>query len=265
MDRGQGSLRAAWYIAIRRAVIATGAITGVFAGVAASQNAISTHAGLLNHFEGQVTIAGKPVVTVASFPHVPPGQELRTGNGRAEILLNPGAFLRVDENSSVRMLSNALTDTRVEALAGSIVLEYTTLDTENRVTLIVGSSETTFREKGAYRIDVEEARVSVYSGEAVVVRGREALTLRPGMQSATGAKALDSREFPSKARDAFFSWCIDRSDYVSMTTCFATSHRDYPSRHPNFYHSVYGPVYLPGPNYCHRFLGPLVLLDAGTR
>ena len=245
--------------------IAPAGIAIVFAGIAASQIAISTHAGLLNHFEGQVAIAGKRVVTIASFPHVPAGQELRTGKGRAEILLNPGAFLRVDENSSVRMLSNALTDTRVQAIAGSILLEYTTLDTENRVTLIVGSSETTFREKGAYRIDVEEARVSVYSGEAVVVRGREALTLRSGMQSAAGTKALDAREFPSKARDAFFGWCIDRSDYVSMTTCFATSHRDYPSRHPNFYHSVYGPVYLPGQNYCRRFLGPLVLLDAGTR
>jgi hypothetical protein len=244
--------------------IAPAGIATLFARIAASQNAISTHAGLLNHFEGQVAIGGKPVRTVASFPHVLPGQELRTEKGRAEILLNPGAFLRVDENSGVRMLSNALTDTRVQAIAGSILLEYTALDKESSVTLIAGSSEVTFREKGAYRIDVEEALVSVYSGEAVIVRGREALTLRSGMQSATATNALDARELPGKARDALFDWCTSRSDFVSMTTCFATSHRDYPSQHPNFYHSVYGAVYLPGPNYCRRFLGPLLVLDAGN-
>jgi hypothetical protein len=246
-------------------VIAPAAITGVFAGIALSQNAISTHAGLLNHFEGQVTIAGKPVVTVASFPHVPLGGELRTGKGRAEILLNPGAFLRVDENSSIGMLSNALTDARVQAIAGSFFLEYTALDKESSVTLVLGSSEVTFRQTGAYRIDTADAVVSVYSGEAVVVRGRESVTLRSGTQCRTGAILLEARELPVKAHDAFFDWCIARSDYVSMTNCFATSHRDFPSRHPNFYHSVYGAVYLPGPHYCQRFLGPLLLLDAGTR
>ena len=253
------------YVSIRPAIVAAAVIAIVFAYIAGSQNAISTHAGLLNHFEGQVAIGDKPVLTVASFPHIPPGQELRTGKGRAEILLNPGAFLRVDENSGVRMLSNALTNTRVQAIAGSILLEYTTFDKESSVTLIVGKSEVTFGEKGAYRIDVEDSLVSVYSGDAVVVRGRDVLTLRSGTQSATDAKALEARELASKGPDAFFEWCIARSDYVSMTTCFATSHRDFPSRHPNFYHSVYGAVYLPGPNYCHRFLGPLLLLDARTQ
>ena len=249
----------------RRTFLLSASSAIVFAGIAASQNAISTHAGLLNHFEGQVTIAGKPVVTVASFPHVPLGGELRTGKGRAEILLNPGAFLRVDENSSVRMLSNELTDARVRAIAGSFFLEYTALDKESSVTLVLGSSEVTFRQTGAYRIDTADAVVSVYSGEAVVVRGRESVTLRSGTQCGTGAILLEARELPVKAHDAFFDWCIARSDYVSMTNCFATSHRDFPSRHPNFYHSVYGAVYLPGPHYCHRFLGPLLLLDAGTR
>ena len=249
------------YVAIQPARIAGATAAILFAGMAASQSAISTHAGLLNYSEGEVAIGSKPVFTAASFPHVPEGQEIRTGKGRAEVLLNPGAFLRVDENSGVHMLSNALTDTRVQVLAGSCILEYNAFDKECSVTLILGSSEVTFRQKGAYRIDAEDALVSVFSGEAVVSRGREALTLRSGMQSRTSALPLEARELPTHANDAFLNWCIARSDDVSMTNCFATSHRDHPSQHPNFYHSVYGPVYLPGPNYCRRFLGPLVLLE----
>ncbi len=47
---------------------------------------------------------------------------LRTGQGRAEVLLTPGVFLRVGENSAIRMLDNRLLSTRVEIVSGNAIV-----------------------------------------------------------------------------------------------------------------------------------------------
>jgi len=65
--------------------------------------------------EGRAYLGDKPVEPkLGQFPDIKENQEFRTEDGRAEILLTPGVFLRLGENSSVRMLSTRLTDTRVE-------------------------------------------------------------------------------------------------------------------------------------------------------
>src|SRR6476469_7474053 len=91
-----------------------------FSGSAAfAQSVISAHSGLIHYVEGQVSLDGKQVeVKNASFPEVKENMELRTADGRAEVLLSPGAFLRLGENSAIRMVSNKLTDSRLEFLSG---------------------------------------------------------------------------------------------------------------------------------------------------
>src|ERR1700731_2321688 len=70
--------------------------------------------GTLNDVEGQVAVAGQSVTShsVGSV-QVEPKQVLETGQGRAEMLLTPGVFLRVGENSAGRLVSPGLADTRV--------------------------------------------------------------------------------------------------------------------------------------------------------
>ena len=62
--------------------------------------------GTLNYVEGQVTVAGQTVTShsVGSV-QVEPNQTLETGQGKAEMLLTPGVFLRVGDNSAVRLVS----------------------------------------------------------------------------------------------------------------------------------------------------------------
>src|SRR3984957_11201943 len=73
--------------------------------------------GTLNYVEGQVAVAGQPVTShsVGSV-QMEPNQVLETGQGRAELLLTPGVFLRVGDNSAVRLISPGLADTRVDVL-----------------------------------------------------------------------------------------------------------------------------------------------------
>lgn len=83
-------------------------------GAVRAQHAVSARAGMINVAEGDVFLSDDR--SPAPLPVDPrpselismkEGQTLRTGEGRAEILLTPGAFLRLGESSAVRLLSNS--------------------------------------------------------------------------------------------------------------------------------------------------------------
>src|SRR5665213_129110 len=74
-----------------------------------AQSVISAHSGVVHYIEGDVSIDGTAIhPKFAKFPDVKAGQVVATAEGRSGILRTPGVFLRIAENSSVRMLSNIL-------------------------------------------------------------------------------------------------------------------------------------------------------------
>src|SRR5581483_12433636 len=80
-----------------------------------AQSVISAHSGLVHFFDGSVFLDDQRLEQkTGKFDQINNGSELRTQDGRAEVLLTPGTFLRLGANSSIRMLSNKLEDTRVE-------------------------------------------------------------------------------------------------------------------------------------------------------
>src|SRR5690242_11182530 len=87
------------------AVIGVAALLSLGGGAARAQSVISARSGLIHYVEGRVLLDGKPVeVKITNFPEVKESMELRSEDGRAEVLLNPGVFLRLAENSAVRMV-----------------------------------------------------------------------------------------------------------------------------------------------------------------
>src|SRR5579885_3579285 len=87
-----------------------------------AQQAISARSGMVHYVEGKVFAGDQPVEgKFGNFPQVQEKQVLRTEEGRAEILLTPGVFARVGENSSFRMITNRLIDTRLELLKGTAI------------------------------------------------------------------------------------------------------------------------------------------------
>src|SRR5580704_4986252 len=77
-----------------------------FVSVAHAQSVISTHSGVIHFFEGAVYLDDQALEPhLARFPSMADGSELRTGEGRAEVLLTPGVFLRMDARSAIRMVS----------------------------------------------------------------------------------------------------------------------------------------------------------------
>src|SRR3974377_1359907 len=89
-----------------------------------SQSVISTRSGVVHFFEGAVYVGDPPLEShPGRFPSIPQGAELRTEAGRAEVLLTPGVFLRIGEHTTIRMIASELSDSRVELLAGSAIVD----------------------------------------------------------------------------------------------------------------------------------------------
>lgn len=193
-------------------------------GVVQAQSVISARAGLVHYTEGEVLIGDKAIdVGDGKFAEVKPNEVLRTGYGRAEVLLTPGSFLRLSENSSVRMLTTKLTDARVEALSGDLLIEYGDENKEDNLTLTYKDKVITFKKGGIYRLNAEEGIFRVYSGEATVAGSgeNETTTVKEAREVELNASVLSANKFDNRAGDPFFRWASQRAGYIATANLSA--------------------------------------------
>src|SRR5579864_3290051 len=193
-----------------------GLVFGVIATSSAyAQYVISAHSGVVQYVEGTAYLNDNQVEPkVGQFPDIKENQVFRTEEGKAEILLTPGVFLRLSENSSIRMVSTRLTDTRVEVLSGSAMVECDDLAKDNAIVLLYKGNSMLLVKHGLYRVDADTGRFKVYDGEAIVKGESGQLTLKRGKQTLlTGA--LMAENFDTKADDELYRWSDRRSGYLA--------------------------------------------------
>jgi hypothetical protein len=193
------------------------------AGSACAQYVISAHSGVVQYVEGRAYLNNQVVdPKFGQFPDIKEQQEFRTEEGRAEILLTPGVFLRLGENSSLRMLSNRLTDTRVEVLSGSAIVECDDVPKDNSIQLVYKGNTMSLAKKGLYRIDTEPARFRVYDGEAIVKADSEPITLKSGKQMDLD-QALTAQNFDRNDQDELYRWSDRRAGYIAQANVASAS------------------------------------------
>jgi len=113
--------------------------------------AIPAHPGVLNYVEGQARIDGRDVsCSNVGTADVQQGQVIETANGKAEILLTPGVFLRLGDNSAVRMDSTSLIDTRVAVLNGRAMIEADNLQKNNNIRVLDNGAVARLEKNGLY-------------------------------------------------------------------------------------------------------------------
>src|ERR1700722_14051858 len=193
------------------------------AGSACAQSVISAHAGVVQYVEGRAYLNDQVVEPKAGqFPDIKENQQFRTEEGHAEILLTPGVFLRLKENSSTRMGSTRLTDTKVEILAGSAMIEGNDVPKDVSVQALYKGNAIRIEKQGLYRIDTEPARLKVYEGEAVVTDSAGQLTLKGGKEtSLSGVPVAES--FDRKDQDSLYNWSDRRAAYVSQANILSAN------------------------------------------
>ena len=171
--------------------------------------------GTVNYVEGQVAINGEQLNSKsAGSALVDRDQVLETNRGKAEILLTPGVFLRVGDNSEVRMVSPELTNTQVAVLRGEAMVEVMQLYKDNNVRVLENSASTLLEKNGLYAFDADRARVAVYDGKARVFSGDQELELKKGHEAYVGGP-LRSQKFNRDEHDSLYAWSNLRSEYLS--------------------------------------------------
>ncbi len=197
-------------------------LVGLSSFAALAQSVISAKSGLIHYAEGRVLLDGQPVEQhLGTFPDIKEKAELRTEEGRAEVLLTPGVVLRVGESSAIRMVTNRLIDTRVEFLSGSALVEAADLPKDNGVTVVYNEHAVRLLKKGLYRFDSEPAQLRVYDGEAQVDAGSGKLVpVTDGrMMAFTGDMAVT--KFDTKDGDALYRWAKRRAEYFAVANVSA--------------------------------------------
>ena len=130
------------------------------------QPVLSAHAGLILFTEGAVFLDGKPYVPrTGRWAEVPENVTLQTQDGKADVLLAPGVFLRMGAQSGIRLMSNKLVDVQVEFLGGSAIIESTQQQPENSVTFLHRKQQIRIGDRGRYRINSEPGQIVVHSGQ----------------------------------------------------------------------------------------------------
>jgi hypothetical protein len=127
--------------------------------------------GSVNYVQGQVTAAGQPL-TLQSVGHfaLQPGQALDTSNdGYVEVLLTPGAFLRVGPNSEFSITAVGLADTRINLTRGNALVEVDQLISGTHVEVTLASTSVDMLKKGLYSFTASPPDVRVFDGKADVV------------------------------------------------------------------------------------------------
>jgi hypothetical protein len=202
----------------QRLLTSAAVLMAMTAAVSSAQSITSAHSGLLHYFDGSVSIDGQPVeYKVGKFSEIKENSVLRTDQGRAEILLTPGVYLRIGENSSIKMLDNRLLSTRVEFLSGSMILESDdpmSSIKDPAVTIVYKDYQLQPMKFGIFEITSDPAQMKVYRGQADAMAGTEKTDVKEGHMVVLSA-ALLTEKFDEKQVDDLYLWARDRGAALS--------------------------------------------------
>jgi FecR protein len=172
--------------------------------------------GTINYVEGHVTL-GTHTLNMKSVGSAVLGthESLTTGNGRAEILLTPGVFLRVADDSSITMVSPGLADTEVQLTRGRAMVEVAEIHDENNLLIDQDGARTRLLKKGLYDFDADRGQVRTFDGEATVQLNDRQVKVKGGHELNLNGP-LKAQKFDKKNyEDSFYRWASLRSRYLS--------------------------------------------------
>jgi hypothetical protein len=182
--------------------------------------AIPARPGTVNYIEGAAYINGRPLNNHnVGNAELEAGQVLTTASGKAEILLTPGIYLRVDSNSAVEMISPDLAKTQVDLEHGRAGVEVDQIFPQNMVQIVDNGVTTQLLKTGYYEFDANQPEALVFGGRAEVdtgngrweaVKGHHELAL-----VADGAREKTVSFDSHPTNDELYNWSSLRSHYLA--------------------------------------------------
>lgn len=186
-----------------------------------TQFLVSANAGWVNVVEGDVVFKRGE----ADWDMLITGDELDTGDavktgsdGRAELLLNPGSYLRLSDSTEAVFTSTSLDDLAVKLVRGSAIVEVSSVDgwTGALLKLTTPKGQVSIVRGGVYRFNVDESgrsEVLVRKGR-LVIEGNTAVTVKEGNKVVLGGDSAAIATFDRKAEDQFDLWSKTRAEIL---------------------------------------------------
>lgn len=186
---------------------------------------ISARAGGVNAVTGRTSMrvrGGSDWQQLSIKEDLERGDVVKTGSdGRVEILLNPGSYLRVGENSEFELTNNSLDSLEVKLVRGTAIVEATGADdTPMLINLTTPHARVAIVRRGLYRLNV----VPGNNTEFIVRKGRAMhepshTMIKGGNKVVFSAESfsvakLDKAE--KKNTDTMELWSKERADTVAQ-------------------------------------------------
>jgi hypothetical protein len=183
---------------------------------------ISAGAGGVNLIEGGVSSVRKTGKTglLIKGESVQEGDRVSTdSNGKAEILLNPGSYLRLAGNTEFEFTNASLDDLHLKFTRGSAIMEIITNSDDGFVIGIeTPQTKVSIIESGIYRvnvlpdgtsqIEVWKGKLQVGTGKSGIVKGGKVLTVKNSETAIT--------KFDRGSKDDFEVWSKARAKELSQ-------------------------------------------------
>jgi hypothetical protein len=174
--------------------------------------------GTINYVEGQVFIGNRSIgANSADVDVLSPDQSLTTQSGKAEVLLTPGVFARVGDNSSIEMVSPNLTNTRFTVEKGEVIVEVAEIHPENNLLVNEDGAKIRLQKTGLYFFDAGHAQFRVFDGQAMVQTENEQVKVNGGHEVNLNVTMHKTQKFDKKnyETDDLYRWSSLRSAYVA--------------------------------------------------
>jgi hypothetical protein len=177
---------------------------------------ISAKAGGVNYIEGKVAVAGKNKRSgyLLKGDTVEIGDKVSTGtDGKAEILLNPGSYVRLAENSNFEFLTTSLDNLQLKLNGGSAMFEVIA-DDEFKVFVKTPKADFSIITSGVYRVSVlndGSGKITVWKGMARIGNYFEESEIKSGREAIVGDGKVAIAKFDRDEKDALEDWSKNRA------------------------------------------------------
>jgi hypothetical protein len=183
---------------------------------------ISARAGGINAVTGRASVhlkGGADWQQLSVTDDLEAGDVVRTETGgRVEMLLNPGSYLRIGENSEFELVNNSLDNLEVKLVRGIAIVEATGADDSDlMINISTPHTKLAIVRYGLYRLNV----VPEDATELIVRKGRVMLSdsqkIKSGYKVVFSASALTVAKLQGdekKDRDEIAHWSKERAEVL---------------------------------------------------
>lgn len=209
-------------------VLAACALGAVVCPGAAGQNRekflISAQAGGVNAISGRVEVrstSGADWQFLNVTDDLRAGDFVRTGrDGLVELLLNPGSFLRMAENSEFQLTNNSLEALEVRLGRGTAIIEATGReDTELAINITTPHAKMVIVRRGLYRVNVvpgDNTELIVRKGRVVLADSHTKIKSGNKVIFSSNTFSVAKLKDVDKQKDTAETWSRERAKTVAL-------------------------------------------------